>query len=49
MKVGEEKALPVVDVREQLAGMLKWIRISRHDRHMARHGTPSETPSTCSS
>ncbi|MFT5686117.1 MAG: hypothetical protein ACI8RZ_007072, partial [Myxococcota bacterium] len=34
---GEEQPLPAVDVREQLAGTLKWTRIARHDMHMARH------------
>ena len=36
-KAGEEKAIPVAEVREQLAGMLKWARIARHDMHLARH------------
>ena len=36
-KEGEEKPIPAVDVREQLAGTLKWTRIARHDMHMARH------------
>ena len=36
-KAGEEKAIPVAEVREQLAGMLKWARIARHDMHIARY------------
>ncbi|MFT4976336.1 MAG: hypothetical protein ACI8S6_002232 [Myxococcota bacterium] len=36
-KKGQEQAVPATAVRKQLSGMLKWMRIGRHDMHMARH------------
>lgn len=38
-KEGQEVATPVADVRKQLARMLWWTRIGRHDMHLARHPT----------
>lgn len=38
-KAGQEVATPAADVRKQLARMLWWTRIGRHDMHLARHPT----------
>lgn len=38
-KEGQEKQVPLLDVRKQLAGMLKWFRIRRHEMHLAQHPT----------
>jgi hypothetical protein len=34
-KAGQEKPVPITDVRKQLAGMLKYVTPERHDLHMA--------------
>ncbi len=34
---GKEVATPAAEVRKQLARMLRWVRIARHDMHLARH------------
>lgn len=38
-KEGEEEGVPAQEVRGELARMLKWTRIARHDMHMARHSS----------
>jgi hypothetical protein len=37
IKPGQEQAVPIAKVREMLAKGLKWVKIARHDMHMARH------------
>ena len=36
-RAGAERAVPVAEVRKQLARMLKMTRVARHDMHMALH------------
>ncbi|MFK7987596.1 MAG: hypothetical protein AB8I08_16370 [Sandaracinaceae bacterium] len=36
-KVGEEEAVPAAEVRRRLARSLRWMRVARHEMHMALH------------
>ena len=36
-KPGQEKPMPPARVRETLAKNLRWVRIARHEMHIARH------------
>lgn len=38
-KPGTERGVPIADVRKMLSNGLRWVRIGRHDMHMAVHPT----------
>lgn len=36
-KAGAERAIPIADVRKRLAGLVRLVRATRHDMHVAIH------------